>query len=88
MDEYIKREEAIEAAKRAWAKGLEPSQYIEIIPAADVATVRHGRWIKVGYACGETEWQCSACKETEWRTSASRLRYCPFCGAKMNGGAD
>ena len=84
MDEYIKREEAIEAEKHAWAKGLEPSQYIEIIPAADVAPVRHGRWIKVGYACGETEWQCSACKETEWRTSASRLKYCPFCGAKMD----
>ena len=37
--EYIEREVAIEAAKHAWAKGLEPSQYIEIIPAADVAPV-------------------------------------------------
>ena len=51
---------------------------------ADVAPVRHGWWIKGGYACGETEWQCSSCKETEWRTSASRLKYCPFCGAKMD----
>ena len=40
MDEYIKREAAIEAVKHAWAKGLEPSQYIEIISAADVATVQ------------------------------------------------
>ena len=87
MNEYIKREEAIEAAKHAWSKGLEPSQYLEIIPSAYVAPVRHGLWIKVGYACGETEWQCSACKETEWRTSASRLKYCPFCGAMMDGGA-
>ena len=54
MDEYIKREEAIEAAKHAWEKGLEPSQYIEIIPAADVATVRHGRW-KCHGDCGVTE---------------------------------
>lgn len=46
--------------------------------------VRHGRWIKIGYACGETEYQCSECKETEWRTSASRLKYCPFCGAMMD----
>lgn len=45
MAEYIEREAAIEAAKHAWAKGIEPSQYIEIIPAADVATVRHGRWV-------------------------------------------
>ena len=35
MAEYIEREAAIEAAKHAWAKGLEPSQYIEIIPAAE-----------------------------------------------------
>ena len=38
-DEYISREAAIGAVKHAWAKGLEPSQYIEILPAADVAEV-------------------------------------------------
>lgn len=31
MDELIRRQDAIDAAKHAWAKGLEPSQYIEII---------------------------------------------------------
>ena len=54
------------------------------MPAEDVAPVRHGRWIRAGYACGETEWQCSSCKETEWRTSSDRLKYCPFCGAMMD----
>lgn len=54
------------------------------MPAEDVAPVRHGKWIRVGYACGETEWQCSSCKETEWRTSSDRLKYRPFCGAKMD----
>ena len=39
MDEYIKREEATEVVKHAWAKGLEPSQYIEIIPAVDAVPV-------------------------------------------------
>lgn len=39
MADYISREAAIEAVKHAWAKGLEPSQYIEILPAADVAPV-------------------------------------------------
>ena len=39
MDEYIKREEAIEVVKHAWAKRLEPSQYIEIIPAVDAVPV-------------------------------------------------
>lgn len=39
MAEYVGRDVAIKAAKHAWAKGLEPSQYIEVLPAADVASV-------------------------------------------------
>ena len=39
MAEYIEREAAIQEVKHAWSKGLEPSQYIEIIPAADVVPV-------------------------------------------------
>ena len=39
MAKYIEREAAIKAAKHAWAKNLEPSQYIEALPAADVAPV-------------------------------------------------
>ena len=54
------------------------------IPVADVSPVRHGRWEQTGYACGETEFQCSECKQTEWRTSISRFNFCPFCGAKMD----
>lgn len=33
--EYIPREAAILAVRHAWAKGLEPTQYIEQIPALD-----------------------------------------------------
>lgn len=47
MAEYIERKAAIAAAKHAWSKGLEPSQFIEVIPAADVVPLRHGRWIPV-----------------------------------------
>ena len=54
------------------------------IPAADVAPVVHGKWISKGYVCGENEWKCSNCGETEWRTSSSRMKYCMFCGAKMD----
>ena len=39
MAEYIELSAAIEAAKHAWAKGLDPSQYIESLPAADVVPV-------------------------------------------------
>lgn len=45
MDEYIKREDAIESAKHAWAKGLEPSQYLELIPAANVALMQG--WVPI-----------------------------------------
>ena len=41
MSDYIKREDALSAVKHAWAKGLEPSQYIDIIPAADVKEYHH-----------------------------------------------
>ena len=87
MAEYINRDDLLKAA---WEKPtLSLSVYdIGNIKPVDVAPVRHGRWIEMGYVCGETEYQCSGCKETEWRTSASRLKYCPFCGAKMDGGAD
>ena len=86
MDEYIKREAAIEAVKHAWAKGLEPSQYIEIITVADVAPVRHGRWVKHG-----RRWQCTNCKvlmSIDGTPKENLLNYCPNCGAKMDGGAD
>lgn len=52
----------------------------------DWEPVRHGRWVKRGYVCGETEYECSECHETEWRTSDSRMKWRMFCGAKMDGG--
>ena len=39
MGEYIERSAAIKAAKHAWTKGLEPSQYIEALPAVDAEVV-------------------------------------------------
>lgn len=84
MDEYIKRQAIRDALYDADAITMEGVKILNQFPAADVKPVRHGRWIKVGYACGETEWQCSSCKETEWRTSCDRLKYCQFCGAKMD----
>ena len=92
MAEYIERGAVHDAVMDAIWHGKQSmcsvADAINSAPNADVAPVRHGRWIVKGYVCGETEYQCSECKETEWRTSASRLKYCPFCGAKMDGGAD
>lgn len=85
MGEYIERSSAIKAAKHAWAKGLEPSQYIEILPAADVAPVVHGRWMK--RRNGGT--LCSRCGHyTQYKGQVldmSEAIACPWCGAKMDG---
>lgn len=54
------------------------TQLIEAIrPAADVAEVRHGKWIKLSK--GDV---CSSCKYTTGRYEPSG-NYCPNCGAKM-----
>lgn len=85
MAEYIERSAAIEAAKHAWAKGLEPSQYIGALPAADVAPVVHAEWI----VCGDGDnvpWMCSHCgKTTDHKYKVIYGKYCPHCWAKMDG---
>ena len=87
MAEYIEREAAIEAVKHAWAKELEPSQYIEIIPAADVAPVRHGRWVEQEKYTFGVMYDCSICGDRILDNGHS-WNYCPNCGAIMDGGAD
>lgn len=90
MTEYIEREAAMRAAQRAWSKGLEPSRYIEIIPAADVVPVVHGRWDDSGrytFPSGAAAVRCTNCgcalTESEYRLN--NWNYCPVCGAKMDG---
>lgn len=85
MAEYIEREAAIESLPVAWDSAINA---LRNVPAADVAPVVHGRWEVKGYACGESEFECSACHETEWRTSIGRFMWCPFCGAIMDGDSD
>lgn len=89
MTEYIEREAAIETAKHAWAKGLDTSQYIEIIPAADVAQVRHGRWVSDQHKLARV---CSVCNRDEpykfADIDADMYDYCPYCGAKMDGSSN
>ena len=49
--------------------------------AADVAPVRHGRWI----ASHDEFCTCSLCKYPVY-TAWNATNYCPNCGAKMDGG--
>ena len=78
MAEYIGRDAAIKAAKHAWTKGLEPSQYIQAQPAADVAPVVHGAW-----QVTDRFKACSVCGYAFARLLPDK--YCPHCGAKMHG---
>ena len=57
------------------------------IPTADVAPVVHGRWIeKEKYTFG-IMYDCSLC-EDRILDNGHPWKYCPNCGAKMDGGDD
>ena len=82
MDEYIKREAAIEAIMSEPPDAHYPQWYaekIKSIPAADVAPVRHGRWVTTY----DIVHICSVCGE--WCGCGGCTNYCPNCGAKMDG---
>ena len=60
------------------------------LPAADVAPVKHGHWIRE-YDCCYTTPHCSECGETALTKEGTSYdyvysSYCPRCGAKMDGG--
>ena len=82
MDEYIKREEAIHIAFKSPFFSDSLMEEIKAIPAADVAPVRHGRWIKVGESCGVDILECSACHTVHAQDGDT---FCRDCGAKMDG---
>ena len=58
---------------------------IEQAPTVDAVEVVHGRW-KESKCLDECFWVCSNCKFPSEASAAPRLyRYCPNCGAKMDG---
>lgn len=58
---------------------------IEMLPAADVAEVRHGRWERTGTLVGLMNfkhfYRCTACGR---RGGNTKTNYCPHCGCKMD----
>ena len=84
MAEYIEREKAYE--KCGWyntvnGKSICAARKDELaaIPAADVAPVRHGRWVyPIGMAWN---YVCSECGKS---IGVIKHKYCPNCGAKMD----
>lgn len=58
------------------------------IPAADVAPVVHGRWRENGLNGYAYAFICSKCGYIDGYPFNDRHRYCPNCGAKMDGGVN
>jgi len=89
MKEYIEREAVRDLIEAAWMDDWNLSysnDRLDEIPAADVVEVKHGHWIED--ACGAI-W-CSQCSHAEESCEQKmyRYRYCPNCGAKMDGGGE
>ena len=80
--EYIEREALINFANNHITKSLTMND-IARFPAADVAPVRHGRWINENFYT-----RCSVCgKMAIYDKYGQEVEsdFCPNCGAKMGG---
>ncbi len=61
---------------------------IDEAPTADVAEVRHGYWKEERYSDEKwADFKCSVCDfdDTFYRNLICFYKYCPNCGAKMDG---
>ncbi len=68
--------------------GITLESIVDKVPTADVVEMKHAEWIynpetvylKSGYTC-------SACKHPMWHSHdvPQAFKYCPNCGAKMDG---
>lgn len=94
MSEYIEHERALEILNDIGGCGAEPGSYtagwdeainaayeaIQSEPAADVAPVVHSKW---EICCDGYYPYCLNCKAEP--PGREMTKYCPNCGAKMDG---
>ena len=92
MTEYIERKAVRDTLYDADAITMSGVKILNQFPGADVAPVRHGRWVKI-YENGEPKVEqhqvgvfCSKCMNVP-KDRFTESDYCPNCGAKMDGGA-
>lgn len=89
MTEYIERKAIRDALYDADAITMSGVKILNQFPVADVAPVRHGRWVSVPHKLARV---CSVCNRDEpykfADIDADVYDYCPNCGAKMDGGAE
>lgn len=81
MSDYIKREDVLNIIDTAGFWEEEDKEVactcVNQTPAADVAPVRHGRWIWNSHHC---KWECSECGGMEGECESP---VCKWCGARM-----
>ena len=88
MAEYVEREKVL--SKAAPVEGcfsdMISAYDVVMLPAADVAPVRHGRW-EIVVGSNEKEYMvCTCCRVSQDLTGV--FTYCPNCGCRMDEGAD
>ena len=87
MTEYIERKALRDTLYDADAITMSGVKILNQLPGADVAPVRHGRWVSVPHKLARV---CSVCNRDEpykfADIDADVYDYCPSCGAKMDGG--
>lgn len=87
MAEYIERKAIRDALYDADAITMSGVKILNQFPGADVALVRHGRWI-------DGDPYCPICRKDKFRGldadvwSDWQPDYCPNCGADMRGSND
>ena len=61
------------------------SVWMEYVPTADVAEVKHGEWIVLYDEDSPQDgiWKCSICDYIRFVDDTTPTNYCPNCGAKM-----
>lgn len=91
MYEYIERKAIRDALYDADTITMSGVKILNQFPVADVAPVRHGRWISLT-DCSNAGVYCSVCQKKVYkedyaicnRKNKLRSDYCPNCGAKMD----
>lgn len=82
--DLIYREDAKDFVRYAHHEGMDPVEYLDEVPAADVRPVVRGEWANEHLAStsGGTYAviRCSVCKS---QFPLYKTNYCPSCGADM-----
>ena len=90
MDEYIKKEDIEQKIQDGLNNLVLGHDAIEVLgmiyemPTADVAPVRHGRWLQKKHKIFGNAYDY-VCSECGCDYALAEYNYCPNCGAKMDG---